>query len=59
MRLLRRLIVQTSGASAAEYGLILAIVGVALAASALALGQSVESSMDQSGDRIEDCGGAC
>ena len=41
-----------SGASAAEYALILAIVGSAIAVAALALGNSVSSAMNRAASRI-------
>jgi pilus assembly protein Flp/PilA len=42
-----------SGASAAEYALILAIVGAGIAVAALALGESISTAMDKAGDCIE------
>ncbi|UUR08312.1 Flp family type IVb pilin [Sphingomonas glaciei] len=47
-----------SGASAAEYALILAIVGSLIAASALALGNNIGEAMDGAGNRICDPAGA-
>ncbi|MCZ8018136.1 Flp family type IVb pilin [Novosphingobium sp.] len=44
-----------SGASAAEYALILAIVGVALGAAALALSVQIQNSMNRAADQIENC----
>ncbi|GGB86204.1 hypothetical protein GCM10011494_00630 [Novosphingobium endophyticum] len=41
-----------SGASAAEYALILAIVGSAIAASAILLGDAVADAMDRATDDI-------
>ncbi|WP_338502761.1 Flp family type IVb pilin [Sphingomonas kaistensis] len=41
-----------SGASAAEYALILAIVGTGIAAAALFLGGEVSRAMNGAGDRI-------
>lgn len=41
-----------SGASAAEYALILAIVGSAIAISALALGGEVNEAVDRAGDDV-------
>ena len=46
-----------SGASAAEYGLILAIVGVAIGAAALGLGQQVQKSIEGAADDVYDCNG--
>lgn len=48
-----------TGASAAEYALILAIVGAAIAVAALGLGNSISNSMNTSSDEIANCGGAC
>ena len=49
-----------SGASAAEYALILAIVGSALAVAALFLGNTISNSMNVQASRIVDCqDGAC
>jgi pilus assembly protein Flp/PilA len=42
-----------SGASAAEYALILAIVGAGIAVAALALGTSISGAMNSAGDCIE------
>ena len=47
-----------SGASAAEYALILAVVGVAIGAGALVLGQNIGVSIDKASDRVQDCGTA-
>ena len=44
-----------SGASAAEYALILAIVGSALAIAALTLGTTISDSMNKQGNRIASC----
>jgi pilus assembly protein Flp/PilA len=41
-----------SGASAAEYALILAIVGAAIAIAAVTLGQSIAGAMDNTADLI-------
>ena len=41
-----------SGASAAEYALILAIVGSAIAVAALALGGEVNEAVDRAGDDV-------
>jgi pilus assembly protein Flp/PilA len=47
MRTFIKLLKDESGASAAEYALILAIVGGAIAIAALALGGAVSSSMNR------------
>jgi pilus assembly protein Flp/PilA len=59
MRRLIQLFTDTLGASAAEYALILAIVGGAIALAALALGGSISGSMNQARGEIENCGGGC
>lgn len=43
-----------SGASAAEYALILAIIGVGLAAAALALSIQIQGAMNDAADEIEE-----
>jgi pilus assembly protein Flp/PilA len=49
-----------SGASAAEYALILAIVGSALAVAAIFLGNTISNSMNTQASRITDCtDGSC
>lgn len=49
-----------AGASAAEYALILAIVGSALAIAAIGLGSTISNSMNNQANRIKACedGGA-
>lgn len=49
-----------SGASAAEYALILAIVGSALAVAAIGLGGTISNSMNTQANRIANCeDGSC
>lgn len=48
-----------SGASAAEYALILALVGVAIAAAAYALGGAVKNSMNKAKNCIASTTGSC
>jgi pilus assembly protein Flp/PilA len=48
-----------SGASAAEYALILAIVGSALAVAAFALGQTIANSMNSTSSCISSKGSTC
>jgi pilus assembly protein Flp/PilA len=49
-----------SGASAAEYALILAIVGSGIAVAAFTLGNTISGAMNTAGTRITDCqDGAC
>ena len=59
MFLLLKLLRDQTGASAAEYALILAIIGAALALAALGLGNSIANSVNTSGGRITNCGGGC
>jgi pilus assembly protein Flp/PilA len=47
-----------SGASAAEYALILAIVGSALALAAIGLGNTISGAMNTAGTKIANCVGA-
>ena len=47
------------GASAAEYALILAIVGSAIALAAITLGGAIANAMDDSATCIETSGGSC
>lgn len=47
-----------SGASAAEYALILAIVGVAIGAAALALGANVRAAIGGASDDVNKCNNA-
>lgn len=51
--------IDRSAATAAEYALILAIVGAAIAIAAYGLGLSISDSMNSSSNQIESCGGAC
>ena len=55
MSTLIKLIKDQSGASAAEYALILAIVGSALAVAAIFLGNTISNSMNTQANRIVDC----
>lgn len=47
-----------SGASAAEYALIIAIVGVGVGAAALALGANVEAAIGGAANEVNDCNNA-
>lgn len=51
------LIADERGASAAEYGLILAIVGVAIGGAALGLANTVQDSIEAAADDVYDCNG--
>jgi len=55
MKLLRN----CTGASAAEYALILAIVGTGIAIAALALGQNIMNALGQTGTTIVTCANQC
>jgi pilus assembly protein Flp/PilA len=59
MRYFITLVRDQGGASAAEYALILAIVGAAMAVAALGLGDSISDSMNFSSGQIANCAGAC
>ena len=52
MKTFIKMLKDQSGASAAEYALILAIVGAGIAGAALALGQSISNAMDRASDDI-------
>lgn len=53
-KFIRDFVRNDTGAAAAEYALILAIVGAGIAAAAIALGTSISGAMDTAGDCIED-----
>ena len=53
---LKTFISDESGASAAEYALILAVVGVAIGAGALALGTNIGASITNASNTVKDCG---
>ena len=53
---LKMFIADESGASAAEYALILAVVGVAIGAAALTLGQNVGLSINKAAVTVGKCG---
>lgn len=44
-----------SGASAAEYALILAVVGAGIAAAAFYLGEAIETSIDKAEEEVATC----
>ena len=49
-----------SGASAAEYALILAIIGTGIAIAAIFLGATISNSMNGAAGKISNCGdGSC
>jgi pilus assembly protein Flp/PilA len=47
-----------SGASAAEYALILAVVGVAIGGAALLLADTIQGAIGQSAERVDACADA-
>lgn len=53
---LKTFLTDESGASAAEYALILAIVGTAIAVAAISLGGAIAGAMSDAADCIEDPG---
>lgn len=59
MNLLTRILRDTRAASAAEYALMLAIIGGALALAAYSLGNTIANSMNEAGEQISTCGGSC
>ena len=60
MKILFKLLRDESGAAAAEYALILAIVGSALAVAAYTLGNTISTAMNTAGSRITTCqSGSC
>lgn len=56
---MRKLLTNTCGASAAEYALILAVIGSVIALSALVLGNAISASIGVAETTIETCGGGC
>ena len=52
---LKTFLADESGASAAEYALILAIVGVGIGAAALALGNNVTAAIGGAANDVNDC----
>ena len=59
MKTLINLMKDDSGASAAEYALILAIVGTAIAGAAVLLGDTIKNAMDDASTCIESEGATC
>jgi len=59
MKTLINLMKDDSGASAAEYALILAIVGTAIAGAAIVLGGSIANAMNSASDCIKTAGDTC
>ena len=59
MKTFIKMLKDQSGASAAEYALILAIVGSAIAVAAIALGGTISNAMDDAGTCISSHGSNC
>ena len=56
MTFIKNFLADESGASAAEYALIIAIVGVGIGAAALALGANVTDAVGDASDEVAACG---
>ncbi|WIW90622.1 Flp family type IVb pilin (plasmid) [Sphingobium sp. V4] len=59
IKFIRDFVRDDAGASAAEYALILAIVGSGIAAASLALGTTISNSLNASGTCISSKGQTC
>ena len=59
MKLITSLLTDDSGASAAEYALILAIVGTAIAGASILLGSTISTAMNSASTCIKTKGGTC
>ena len=59
MRILKLVLQDCCGASAAEYALLLAIIGGAIILAAVALGIAISGSVSRASSEIESCGGGC
>jgi pilus assembly protein Flp/PilA len=59
MTFIKNFLNDESGASAAEYALILAIVGAGIAGASLLLGQTISTSMNTAGTCISSNGATC
>jgi pilus assembly protein Flp/PilA len=55
IKLVRNLVRDDSGAAAAEYALILAIVGAAIGGAAFLLGNQVKTSITGAAQQVKDC----
>lgn len=58
MSFIRNFVRDESGASAAEYALIIAIVGVGIGAAALALGNNVTAAVGNAANDVHECNDA-
>lgn len=56
--LIKNFLNDEAGASAAEYALILAVIGVAIGGAALALGDNIGASITNASNNVRDCGTA-
>ncbi len=52
---IKNFVADESGASAAEYALIIAVVGVGIGAAALVLGQNVETAVGNAANEVYNC----
>ena len=59
MQTFRNLLRDDRGVSAAEYALILAIIGGFIAFAAMSLGGAVANAMNEATQEIDSCGGGC
>ena len=59
MALIKRFLFESSGATAAEYALLLGILGAAIAVAAFSLGNNISNSLNATSETITDCGGGC
>ena len=59
MKTFTKMMLDQSGAAAAEYALILAIVGAAIAIASIALGTSISTAMNTAGTCISSKGATC
>ena len=59
IKLITSFLADDSGASAAEYALILAIVGTGIAGAAFALGGAISNSMNKAKNCITSASGTC
>jgi pilus assembly protein Flp/PilA len=59
MALIKRFLLDASGATAAEYALLLGILGAAIAVASFSLGNNISNSLNTTSDTITNCGGGC
>ena len=55
----RKLLANRCGATAAEYALILAVIGSVIAVAALTLGGAIGGAINKAATTIETCAGSC